>query len=294
MVVMRKAALNHLHVLTVLVFSRVVTVVFIGTIMLATKRKILIRRKGILRFVLLLGFGNLVLNWLGNQGLQWTTATSAAMLFKADVLFTIALGWLFLGERVPAAQYPFIAIALAGFAMVMALGGKPAASEGEHRLLGNVFCIIFGLVLTLNAILIRAKLTPLGKMQLTFWNVFVGLMLFSTAWAMVHARGVVDIRAEVRILVHTPRLAAIVAGSGIAAAVTFVSYYQAIWNLPLWVVRVIMLLSPAFAFGLAACVLDEKAGWLLLAGMVLLLGGTAGVVTMGRQLGKQANGDDDG
>ncbi len=282
MVVLRKTGLNYLHVLTVLVLSRVVTVAMFGGALLATGKDIRIRAPGVMRFVVLLGFSNLVLNWLGNQGMQWTSASTASMLFKTDVLFTMVLGWLILGERVRWSQIPLVGVALAGCALVM-IGGKGGASaRGEHAMLGNLFCVIFGLLLTLNAMLIRAKLTDLGKMQLSFWNSLYGLCFFSAAWFALAAAGSLDLKAEFRTLAARPKLIGVLAAAGAAAAVTFLTYYQAIWNLPVWVVRVVMLLSPAIALLMAMAALDERAGPAQLAGMALLLGGTAGVVVSSR------------
>lgn len=161
----------------------------------------------------------------------------------------------------------------------------PASAEASastatapRPLAGNLLCVAFGLVLTINAILIKAKLAELGKLQLAFWNALVGLVLFVGAWlAGAH------VAADMAQIARRPALAAILAGAGAVAAVVFITYYQAIWNLPVWVVRVLLLLSPACAAVLAKWLWAEKTTLTHLAGMVLLLGGTACVVVSGRQ-----------
>ena len=277
MVVLRKAGLNSLHVFSVLVLSRVVTVLVIGLGLAVTRRQVLILDRGVIRYVVLLGTLNLVLNWMGNQGMQWSTATVGSVLFKTDVLFTIMLGWLFLSERVCLRQLPMVVAALVGCAMVLLVGDSGPAAVGSRPLAGNALCVLFGLVLTINAILIRAKLSGMGKMQLAFWNSLIGLMLFGVCWFLT-----ADVPAELAKVAGEPRLVLILVGAGVAAAITFLSYYQAIWNLPVWVVRAILLLSPALALLMAASFLGERAGAWQIVGMMLLLGGTASVVVSGK------------
>ena len=281
MVILRKAALNHLNVFTVLVWSRTVTVAVIAAALFATGRSVRIRVPGTVRYVILLGLLNFVLNWLAVQGMQWTTATQSAVLFKTDIVFTIVLGWVFLGEKVQFAQVPMVVLALAGCLMVV----WPASAEASastatapRPLAGNLLCVAFGLVLTINAILIKAKLAELGKLQLAFWNALIGFGFFVAAWL-----GGDHVAADMAQIARRPALAAILAGAGAVAAVVFITYYQAIWNLPVWVVRVLLLLSPACAAVLAKWLWAEKTTLTHLAGMVLLLGGTACVVVSGRQ-----------
>lgn len=153
-----------------------------------------------------------------------------------------------------------------------------SSATAPRPLAGNLLCVAFGLVLTINAMLIKAKLAELGKLQLAFWNALVGLGLFVPAW-FAGGRVVVDMAR----IVERPELAAILACAGAVAAAVFITYYQAIWNLPVWVVRVLLLLSPAFAALLAKWLWAEEATLMHLAGMALLLGGTACVVVSGRQ-----------
>ena len=278
MVLLRKAALDSLHVFSVIVLSRIVTVGVIGACMLATRRRIWVRQPGVWPYLILLGLLNLLLNWLANQGMQWSTAAVASVLFKTDVLFTILLGWVLLGERVSPAHVPMIAAALGGCAIVILLGGQKAEAQGTHRLAGNLLCVAFGLVLTINAILIRAKLSGLGKMQLAFWVSFLGLAFCSAVWPAA-----VSVPGECATIARQPGVIVLLAGAGVAAAVTFVAYYQAIWHLPVWVVRVVLLLSPAFALLGALWFLDEPVTRMQVLGMALLLGGAASAVVSGRR-----------
>jgi len=289
MVILRKAALNHLNVFTVLVCSRVFTIAVIWIALVGTRRPILIRAPGVTRYVILLGCLNFVLNWCGNQGMQWTTATSSAVLFKTDVLFTIILGWVFLGEKVRAHHVPMIVLAVAGCLMVIWPDGRESVTKaGARPLAGNLLCVAFGLVLTINAILIKAKLGPLGKLQLAFWNSLIGFLFFAMMWLRSGY-----IQSDLTKVCEEPRLAAILAGAGAVAAVVFLTYYQAIWNMPVWVVRVLLLLSPAIAALLAKLLWAEETTPVQLVGMALVLGGTASVVVSGRRK-PQTNGDQDG
>lgn len=350
MVILRKAALNHLNVFTVLVCSRVVTIAVVWIALVGTRRQILIRTPGVTRYVILLGCLNFVLNWCANQGMQWTTATTSAVLFKTDVLFTILLGWVLLGEKVRVHHVPMIVLAIVGCLMVIWPDGKqgrtpvptdtgpphseatsalsassqeaeperglpaprrvdlpthrPAGQDARgpsrddsrqgtfwgtrRRLGGNLLCVVFGLVLTINAILIKAKLGPLGKLQLSFWNALIGFLFFAIMWLRSGY-----IQSDLTKIAEQPRLAAILAGAGAVAAVVFLTYYQAIWNMPVWVVRVLLLLSPAIAALLAKMLWAEETTPVQLIGMALVLGGTASVVVLGRQK-PQTNGDQDG
>jgi len=281
MVIFRKAALNELDVFTVLVLTRTVTVTVLLAALLCTGRAILIRDRRAIPFVLLLGFLNFVLNWLAGQGQQWTTATNSAVLFKTDVLFTVVLGWILLGEKVRLGQVPLILCAFTGCMLVIVPDAMvKGVSVAEPRLAGNVLCIVFGLVLTINSMVIKGKLGNVGKIQLAFWNALIGMGFFLVRWFMAS-----DVPAQLTLFADRPDLWGILLVAGLAATVTFLSYYQALWHMPVWVLRVILLLSPVFVIVCARWHWGaaEAASPAQIVGIVLLLGGTISVVLSGRR-----------
>lgn len=106
-----------------------------------------------------------VVGWLGALGLvgafagaiyaiQITTIANAVFLFSATPFLAALIGWGVLGERVPAATWGAIALALLGI-FVMVRGGPADATGGAMA--GNVAALVSALGFAVFTVSLRAK-----------------------------------------------------------------------------------------------------------------------------------------
>ena len=118
-------------------------------------------------WVLLVGAGvalvpvfSLTLYW----ALTYTSVVNTALVRMTEPAWVLLLGATVLGERATRRQLAGLALALAGTAALVLLGGQPSVS-GDHHILGIAFMVAnslawVGYILCIKNLLLRHRVTP--------------------------------------------------------------------------------------------------------------------------------------
>lgn len=217
-----------------------------------------------LGWLALLGFLGVFANQLlFIHGLEYTTATNAAILMPSIPVFAVAVGALFGIERVGVYRTLGILLAAAGAAVMV---NPLHFSLADGTLLGNGLilanCLCFAAFLVVQRPVLR---------RLPWRTVIAGAFLFGAAGVLAVAwrrLAAVDLAA-----VPAP------AWWGVAYIVVFPTLLS--YSLNTWAVRrsspsltaAYTTLQPVATAALAAVVLGESPGWLEAAGFALIVGG---------------------
>jgi drug/metabolite transporter (DMT)-like permease len=251
------------------ILSRLVTTLILGLwiIIGSQSRWRRLRWKGQGRGLLLMGVVSLLINVCLFLGMRWTTATNGALLYRMDLLFVILIGQVLGLERINRAGWLIMPLMLTGMALLMQV--QHMNLHGHAR--GDILVVTAAFGYAANAFIIRRILQHLDELVVAFYNYLLsglgfGIVAVGQGFQMPAAASA-----------HLAPWGALLA-LGAAGAVSLPLYYAALHRMPVWKLRVFMLLSPLMA---------ATADWLLwrhhLHGMQwcgagLLLGGAVALI----------------
>lgn len=203
------------------------------------------------------------LNLMAALGVRESSATTAAIVLRNDLLFSAILGWIVLRERVELPRVGGAALMLTGSALALELGG------GSLRVgSGVVWLLASAMVVAVNALIIKVRLTGVPDAVVALFNAtFASLSLASGTWLLMPVPAA-PIRFPVALVVQLGLLASIL------SATEFLGYYRGLRWLPIWVVRTLYMLSPVTAALLRYAIVGEWPSPLLWGSVGLVGAGT--------------------
>lgn len=235
--------------------------------------KILVRKGCEVRDLIVVGLIGAALNLLLLMGLQTSSPINAGILGRSDILFGIILGWVFLKERLTLLDG--IAAVLMVVGSIRIIGISLAGIEIFK--LGDLFFVLYGLLLAVNAILIRGRLARVPNMVIAVYNVGVTAVAYLLLGLM---RGRLwEIPAALRQVDLFPYLIPCC----IAVAIQYPTYYKSLELLPVWMVRTILLFTPIFVTLESTFFFkDRSIGVGQITGLMLVLLGATIIIQQGR------------
>ena len=226
--------------------------------------------KSCLPWALLVGIIGSGCNFLWIYGTRLTTATNASSLGRLDIVFTLLLAACFFGEKIARRNWPFIGLSVIGAALI---SGWDQIGSTNYGSIGDGLIIGAALLLSLNSFIIKRISGKLGPMRLAAINCGINVLCFGTAWLLMSGP------AELTQITWQSWSALI--ACGICSAVFFFGYYSGVRALPVWEVRLIALCAPVITAFAGWLVFNEAISGKIIIGVILLLAGTAGIITIG-------------
>lgn len=214
-----------------------------------------------LNFAVLGGLGSGMTSVLLTVGVSLTTAANAAIMCQVEVLYSVILSALMLGERVSLRQGAASTLVVLGTALILGKDLGTPHWKGDLLILATPWMFQLSHVFTkrlpadVEVVTIAAARTLYGA----------AVLVPLAAWKLATGEPRFEFGAE---------SAALIAFHGaILSAATVVLFYRAIRNLELAKTTAIMLSYPALTLVYCAVLGIEPIGWHQVAGLLLSLGG---------------------
>lgn len=211
--------------------------------------------------IYLIGLMAGILNLLFYFGLDTVNPTTAAILTRSDLLFSLILGVVLHHQRLRSRELVGMVVMVFGMLMVLniSLTGFGLKAFGALCLLGNSFLV------AVNAELIKTYCRDLDNMVIAFYNsglqalFYVGwLAVMGGSWNGPKWPGFVILLLGILVLLQI---------------LQYYTYYQAIRNLPIWKVRVLTLFIPVTSTLTGVWWLKEQIMFQQILGVVLVVAG---------------------
>lgn len=225
-----------------------------------------------LKQMLLIGLLGGSLNMMTFFGLKFTTAANGAILQRTDILFTLLISQFFLKERIRRKDWWSIAVMVIGVAAVMRL--SPHALHA--RLLGDSMILAAAFLLSLNAVFIQRCLKVADGASIALVNAICIAGLFLTQ-ALCSAT---PLSAQFAAATHHIGSLLLL---GTLLGMSLVLYYLGLEWLPLWEVRIFMLLIPVSSAVLEAVFLGTPVTLGQALGIAAVMAGAATISLRARR-----------
>jgi drug/metabolite transporter (DMT)-like permease len=203
----------------------------------------------------------------GTIGLEMTSASNASLIGSSEVVLTILLAALFLGEKLTITKS---LLAIASFVGVFLVVGNEARTVITHSFAGDLF-VLLGVFFAVGYVLIsKAQITTISPLELTFLQQFVGLIIivfcFSTLSFFAPSYEVSATGISLKFWL----LAAI---SGIMQyALAFLLYLTTLSQVPVSQAAFYIALIPIFGVGSAIILIGEQPSTLQWIGAFFVIG----------------------
>ncbi|MFO8080137.1 MAG: DMT family transporter [Armatimonadota bacterium] len=235
----------------------------------------LLRHKGRIRFpgfspwwLLLFGCVASVMHFCRKWGVGETSATTAAVVERSEVVFVFIFSYLLLKKPVRPIGWLGTVLVLYGTIRVALLG----SAELNFNPLGVAALALVGLTIAINALLIKTKFTGIPNELIILGSMAVQLVVFSVA---VPSAGMLS---EVWALRQAPLVAGLVALGSVVWGVRLIVYYFALKRAPMWAVRMLTLSGLPVATLADLLVLRAPVTGGHITGLVAAMGGAALVI----------------
>lgn len=217
----------------------------------------------------IVGFG---CNALWIYGMRTTSVVNAAVLGRADILFTFLLSVPLFRERIRPGAWCYAPLMLCGIILTTRID----ISQLRFGVLGDYLILGSAFLLTINVFLIRRAMREIRGVSVALGNVLVNALMFSAAYFLTGDGGGHGFAAV------SSRSLLILISCGFCSYLFFAGYYAALRRLKVWEVRLLGLGVPVVA-GVAGIAFGENipGGGQLLGG-ALVLAGAAGIILSGR------------
>lgn len=217
----------------------------------------------------IVGFG---CNAMWIYGMRTTSVVNAAVLGRADILFTFLLSVPLFRERIRPGAWRYAPLMLCGIILTTCIDVSQLrfGALGDYLVLGSAF------LLTINVFLIRKAMREIRGVSVALVNALVNALMFSVAYFLIGNGGGHGCAAV------PPRALLILISCGFCSYLFFAGYYAGLKRLKVWEVRLLCLGVPVVA-GTVGIVFGENipGGGQLLGG-ALVLAGAVGIILSGR------------
>lgn len=210
------------------------------------------------------GVLNGILTTLTFVGVNMSGAANAGILMRTDLLFGLLLGYLLYKERTHPLELAGGGLMLCGVIMVLGI----SFTDFHLQSIGDLYLLTVGLLLAINAVIIKYGLGTLSGAAIVYFNTLVaGLFLtvvitISRSWAAAP------------LLLNKAVLPGVIA-TGIIQTLALLTYYYALDFFPVWIARSFGLITPLVALVGSLIFLGEKLTVAQVGGTALALAGMA-------------------
>ena len=271
--VANRVSLQYLSPFFVGLVVRAVTFLLL-IILMTFKRQVkeLFKVKGILSKLLLIGVLGFSLDITAFIGLRLSSAANGAVLLKADVLFANLITIFFLKERFSYRDWLYTGGVLLGVGLVVNIDLVNFRFEG----IGDIFFLLSAFFVSLNAFVIKSvqldRVNPASDNVVAFYNNFITMGIFSIIFFLSDKGASLETVRENSFLV-LPLLYA-----GAMQTFIYLLYYFNLRRLPVWLVKITLLMMPVFATIISFLLLKEGLKLIQVLGMIIVLMCTAGII----------------
>lgn len=255
------------------VVVRLITL-FLLTSILAFRKEfsLLFKVKRVLPRLLLIGVLGFLLDITAFLGLTYSSAANASILLKSDVLFVNAISIIYFKEKFTIRDWFFSGVTLFGVFWVLDIDWMHFRLQG----IGDIFFIFSAFFIALNAFIIRGvqhhRSNPVSDHVVAYYNNFVTLLLFSICFFFMQQN------VSLQTFGEKPWLFFSLAIGGSMQTLVYIFYYYNLRRLPVWIVKIILLMIPVFTSILSFWVLHDTIGWNQWIGMAIVIWGAGGII----------------
>jgi drug/metabolite transporter (DMT)-like permease len=252
---------------------RVVTLVLLTVIMgLRGELPLLLKVKGVLPRLLMIGCMGFLLDFTAFIGLQLSPAGSGTALLKCDIIFVSLISMIIYKTRFTKIDWILTLVMLFGVFMVMGVDFRNLQLGNA----GSIFFILSALFVSINAFIIKSvqldKDNPVCDDVVAYYNNIVTMILFIIAAAVSGTIGqLADLQTD-RYLLMVSLLA------GLGQTGIYLVYYYDLRRFPVWIVKVFLLLMPIVSAIETFLIFHEHMVSGQYIGMVIVLAGALGIL----------------
>lgn len=224
-----------------------------------------------LKFLLLIGTVGFVIDMTSFIALRYSSSAIGTVLLKTDVLMVNIISVLLYKERFTKKDWGLSITMLIGVLMV--LGVNPL--EMTFRA-SDILFLVSALGVTINAFLIKhTQSMETGSVNndvIAYYNNFITMVCFLVTSLFLGEAG------DIQMVMANKDIQLALLLGGVGQLLVYRLYYKSLRELPVWVVKVILLLMPVFTLVFNVVFFDETPGWQHLVGMAVVLASAAGII----------------
>lgn len=232
-----QVSLQYVSTFTLGVLIRFITMVLL-TIILVFRQQFceLFHVSHVWPKLLCIGIMGFLLDTTAFLGLQMAPVGIGTVLLKCDILFVNLISVVVYKEKLRCEGWIATFVMLAGVVMVMGVDLKNLNILN----FGNIFFILSALFVSINAFLIKSAqkdpVNPVSDNVVAFYNNFITLILFSLTNVIVGGFSEISGMKGKGLL--------IISLAGIGQTLIYQVYYYNLRNVPVWIVKIFLLLMP--------------------------------------------------
>lgn len=227
--------------------------------------------------LLLIGILGFSLDITAFLGLQLSTASNAAILLKSDVLFTNFISILIFKQRFTKADWLLTLFILIGTVFVIDIDFANFRLNG----IGDLLFILSALFVALNGFIIKSvqidKRVKVRDTTVAFYNNLITFIIFLLIFTVFERKIPIQTINENSVLMVS------LIYTGVMQTVIYILYYYNLRILPVWIVRITLLIMPVFASLIGFFLLGETLKAIQIIGMIIVLLSTMGIILMQRK-----------
>lgn len=266
-------SVSRMSVFSVGVVIRFITMVLLVIIMISKKQiKLLVKVKGVLPRLLLIGMLGYALDLTAFLGLSFSSAGIGTAILKCDIIFINLLSVIIYKERFSRRDWIFSILMLSGVFLVMDIDF--GALDIMNR--GNIFFVLSALFVSINAFVIKSaqtdKVNPISDNVVAFYNNFVTMILFLVSAFFM---GTLD---QIKSIASDGGLLLAISCAGIGQTLVYVVYYYNLRNHPVWIVKVFLLLMPVVSMLVTFLLFGTTIKVMQCIGIMVVLCGALGIL----------------
>jgi drug/metabolite transporter (DMT)-like permease len=228
--------------------------------------------KPVIHKLILIGILGFSLDITAFLGLQLSTASNASILLKADVLFTNLISVFILKQKFTRKDWLLTAVILLGTFMVIDVDFTQFKLNGigDFLFIASAFCV------ALNGFVIKSvqsdKRVNVKDTTVAFYNNTITFLIFFVLFLVFENKVPLEKIKSNNMVIYA------ILYTGLMQTTIYVLYYYNLRILPVWIVRIMLLLMPIVASIISFFVLGETLGLLQIVGMATVIMGTMGII----------------
>lgn len=232
----------------------------------------LLRTKGILKRLILIGTLGFLLDLTAFLGLSMSSAASGTALLKCDVLMVNILSMIIYHQRFSWKVWGCTFVMLFGVFLVMGFDFASFRISDP----GNLFFLLSAFFVSLNVFVIKSVQTDKNATicddAIAYYNNFITMIYFTAASLIAGTFGQLKL-----VLVDGKTCLAWLLASIGQTLIYFVYYYN-LRNYPVWLVKTCLLLMPLVSSLITLVLFGETLAWSQYVGMAIVIFGAFGIL----------------
>lgn len=207
-------------------------------------------------------------------GFRYSNADTGTVLLKTDVLMANVITMVVYKHHFGKLDWFFTATVLVGVCLV--LGINP---YDLHFQPFDIFFVLSAFFVTLNAFLIQHVQKKYGTANtvIAYYNNLFTFLLFAVVATIV------GVWSDLDGLTDRPGLLLMLIMGAVAQTLIYLFYYKCLARLPVWIIKILLLLIPVFTMLFNVIALRRPPTPMHIVGSVLVLGSAFGILYFGRR-----------